>query len=133
MSDATAGTCWSMLRSLVAFVDKRDDDGGAARRSRVLEYITIAKLDEYFAHFGLSVKDITSYTGSCSSSWLMTLKRRMNSLTDCFVWPELDDVDWWCFKTSFPDQENRVFKAETETSNPRHLILCFFFFLHMKS
>ena len=70
------------------------------------------------------MKVTKSFKGSYSSSWLTTLKRRMNSLTDCFVWPELGDMDWWYFRTSFAELKARAAKAQTQICNPRQMILC---------
>ena len=36
LSDAMAGTYWNTFLGLVAFVDKRDDDAGLARKSKFL-------------------------------------------------------------------------------------------------
>ena len=88
LSDKSATEYWNRFCLFVAFID---ENGGP--HDSVWAYMDAPYLERYFSHIGEGVEKKAKMEPA-SSGWIDTVKRTMNSLAGCFVWPYVTEDQW---------------------------------------
>ena len=116
LSDKSAAIYWQRFLLYVAWVDERHQGAeGQNAYATAAEYLNIEDLELYFAHLGN--EPVIGSGGDkrpASSGWLDTVKRNLNSLCTCFVWPTLTEEDWVQFKRRLDNAKAGSLKGTQE-------------------
>ena len=100
LSDKSAASYWNRFLLYVAFVNER-----FGKQDTVRAYLDAAFIEAYFSSIGEGVMKKGGSKEPASSHWIDTVKRTLNSITYCFLWPHLTQEQWLVY-------ENRILQAK---------------------
>ena len=89
LAASTAKSYWHRFQLFVAFVEKRE-----GQQKKVLDYMQIDRVEACFSSLGEGIVKKGGKVEPPSSGWLDTVKRTLNSIAYCFVFPEVTDETW---------------------------------------